>query len=88
MADLLPCPFCGAQPAAIIRDMDWHDIVCHGLRCAVVVRAGAATRERAIAAWNRRASPPVPARTRFRVFPWRDCLVIKRRHVRRTARPS
>lgn len=88
MSDLLPCPFCGSAPR-------------HGLsqrfgqffaQCETCARQGRAvwalddSEEDVARGWNRRA--PAPARTRWRVSPWRAPVVIERRHVRRIARPS
>lgn len=99
MSDLLPCPFCGSPAFAnlagdkVVRGAEWHwtwEVGCEE-GCVDLFRANSASgkfisKAEAVAAWNRRASPPVPARTHWRVSPWRDPQVVERRHVRRTAR--
>jgi len=80
----LPCPFCGGEARYIGMGSFGRMVECP---CGAELWPGARNEAKTIAAWNRRASPPVPARTRWRAL--RDAglgqLVVR---VPRIARPS
>jgi hypothetical protein len=50
-AELLPCPFCGGK--CVLMDLAGWEAQCDGCGCNIC--PGIATKEKAIAAWNRRA---------------------------------
>ena len=52
---LLPCPFCGEEPKTV-SGRDSLSIFCCNAMCAVQPETGAIRDEKAIAAWNTRAS--------------------------------
>lgn len=70
MTELKPCPFCGCEETRAIKDDLWHygqcdDCGAKGSRCF--------SREEAIEAWNRRASP---WRDAYNDFPPHDKEVL------------
>lgn len=89
MADLLPCPFCGGP--ACLDTIGWFDMA-GGCGACEFVGPTRLTKAEAIAAWNRRAAPAVPARTRWRGEPFvrkseRDGVALSS-YVWCIARPS
>lgn len=89
---LLPCPFCGAEASwGRVGRTTW-DIECSE-GCVTMTRAHAGagafiSEDEAVAAWNRRSTPPASSHYRWRVSSWRDPVVVERRWVRRTKRRS
>jgi len=57
--ELKPCPFCGSNTATILKNDDLggatlYSVACGSVDCDMIVHTGQTTREKAIAAWNKR----------------------------------
>ena len=60
-AALLTCPFCGGPASHQHAATDDHRILCQGKNCFGPVTSWYGLADDAVAAWNRRATPALPA---------------------------
>jgi Lar family restriction alleviation protein len=69
--ELLPCPFCGCEPDFLLDEDNCSYVTCHS--CNYEMRAYRPGFEHmAIAAWNRRTTPPATGETELPPLPEPD----------------